>query len=347
MLPYAPIQYNILPDCKTPVFLAPSKQFKVPSGYGWKGTLFHFLNARNVRVRIIFSVRNKGGYVPFYHQSLLSQLTESLLVDKPLLLSANEYNFSGLKGQTKVSKNGLHFYSSRATLVFASASRELIDAFLQKLFEQKEIEIGTLQLVPESVEQEILPRFGDELKCVCISPIVAIDPAGNELHAKKFIMPDSDAFSDFLYESTMMRMEKSGRYTPEQIAGFYKFQIIPDKAYLEKIKDGDKKFARIYPVQSGDEFLEVRGYTFPFALYSAVEVQEFIFECGLGFFAHKGFGMVDVIHADSARRTEPYPYEGQSVAGGGFGKHTINGHAMNGHAANGQLSLNRRQENAI
>ncbi len=300
-----------------------------------------------MRVRIIFSVKNKGGHVPFYHQSLLSQLAESLLAGNRLLLEANEYNFSGLKGQTKVSKNGLHFYSSRATLVFASASRELIDAFLQKLFEQKEVELGTLQLIPESVEQEILPQFGDELKCVCISPIVAVDSGGNELYAKKFILPESDAFSDFLYESTMMRMEKSGRYTPEQIAGFYKFQIIPDKAYLEKIKEGEKKFARIYPVQTGEECVEVRGYTFPFALYSAVEVQEFIFECGLGFFTHKGFGMVDVVQTGSVRRTEPYPYEGQSVAGGGFSKHAINGHAMNGHAANGQLSLNRRQENTI
>lgn len=286
---------------------------------------------------MIFSVKNKGGYVPFYHQALLSELAESLLAGSRFLSETNEYNFSGLKGQTKVSKNGLHFYSSRATLVFASASRKLIDAFLQKLFEQPEIEIGTLQLVPESVEQEVLPQFGDELKCVCISPIVAIDPVSNDLYAKKFILPESDAFSDFLYESTMMRMEKSGRYTPEQIAGFYKFQIIPDKAYLEKIKEGDKKFARIYPVWHNGEQLEVRGYTFPFALYSAVEVQEFIFECGLGFFAHKGFGMVDVVQTGPVRNTKPYPYEGQSVAGNGSGKHAMNGN-------NGHLSLHKRQE---
>jgi CRISPR-associated endoribonuclease Cas6 len=254
-------------------------------------------------------VKNKGGYVPFYHQSLLAQLADSILAGSKDALPEVEYSFSGLKGQTKVSKNGLHFYSSRATLVFSSYSTEIIDYFLQHLFERGELEIGTLQLMPESVEKEQPPVFADELKCVCISPIVAVDPIANDFYAKKFISPDTDTFSDFLYESTMMRMERSGRYTSDQIASFYKFQIIPDKTYLQKIKEGDKKFARIYPIQETDSRYEVRGYTFPFVLYSAPEVQQFLFECGMGYFTNKGFGMIDVVNADLARRTEPYLFD--------------------------------------
>ncbi len=267
-----------------------------------------------MRVRIIFVVKNKGGYVPFYHQGLLTQLAESILVDSSSSLADVEYNFSGLKGQTKVSKYGLHFYSSRATLVFSSNSVELLDTFLQRLFDKKEIEIGTLQLVPESAEKELPPDFGEELKCVCISPMVAVDPVTNDFYAKKFISPDTDTFSDFLYESTMLRMEKSGRYTPAQIASFYKFQIIPDKVYLQKIKEGDKKFARIYPVHVDNVRYEVRGYTFPFVIYSAPEVQKFLFECGLGYFTNKGFGMIDLINSDIIRHTEPYIFEKQSIS---------------------------------
>ena len=107
----------------------------------------------------------------------------------------------------------------------------------------------------------------------------------------------------------MMRMERSGRYTADQIASFYKFQIIPDKTYLQKIKEGDKKFARIYPIQEANNRYEVRGYTFPFVLYSAPEVQQFLFECGMGYFTNKGFGMIDVVNADLARRTEPYLFD--------------------------------------
>lgn len=277
-----------------------------------------------MRVRIIFVVKNKGGYVPFYHQSLLAQLAELLLADRKEIMPEVEYSFSGLKGQTKVSKNGLHFYSSRATLVFSSQSQRLIDYFLQRLFEQNEIEIGTLQLIPESVEKEQLPAFKDELKCVCISPIVAVDPIVNDFYAKKFISPDTDTFSDMLYESTMLRMERSGRYSADQIASFYKFQVVPDKTYLQKIKEGDKKFARIYPIQENNNRYEVRGYTFPFALYSAPEVQQFIFECGLGYFTYKGFGMIDVVNADMVRRTDPFFFEKQPVMAGTSDRQSIN-----------------------
>jgi CRISPR-associated endoribonuclease Cas6 len=52
-----------------------------------------------------------------------------------------------------------------------------------------------------------------------------------------------------------------------------------------------------------DVKFEVRGYTFPFTLYAAKEVQQFIYENGLGHFAHKGFGMLDVANNDSIQRT--------------------------------------------
>ncbi len=260
-----------------------------------------------MRVRIIFLLKNKGAYVPFHHQFLLAQMKESVLEKGELRFSNYmDFNFSGLKGQTKISKNGLHFYSSKVTLVLSSPDQAFIDYFLQRLFEHREIQVGNLQLIPESVEREILPDFGDSIKCVCISPVVLVNPASNDFYAKKFISPEADIFSDLLYESTMSRMEKTGAYRPEQIASFYKFQIIPDKTYLTKIKEGEKKFARIYPVFDKTNKFEIRGYTFPFVLYAAPEVQTFLFNCGLGAFTHKGFGMLDIANADLVRKTEIY-----------------------------------------
>lgn len=262
-----------------------------------------------MRVRIIFLLKNKGGFVPFHHQFLLAQLKESILKGlDPKFSSFTDYNFSGLKGQTKISKNGLHYYSSRVTLVMSSPNPVFIDYFLQRLFEYKELQVGNLQLEPESVETELPPKFGDALKCVCISPIVLTEPAANDMFAKKFVSPDSDVFSDLLYDSTMSRMEKSGSYTAEQISSFYRFQIIPDKDYLNKIKEGEKKFARIYPVFQKEQKIEVRGYTFPFNLYAAPEVQSFLFNSGLGTFTHKGFGMLDIANADVHRKTAVYQF---------------------------------------
>jgi CRISPR-associated endoribonuclease Cas6 len=124
----------------------------------------------------------------------------------------------------------------------------------------------------------------------------------NDERGKKFVSPESDEFSDLLYESTIQRMEGTGRYTQEQLTSFYKFQIIPDHDYIQRIQSSHKKFARIYPLYDNDIKFEVRGYTFPFTLYAAKEVQSFIYENGLGYFTYKGFGMLDVSTNDSIQR---------------------------------------------
>ncbi len=263
-----------------------------------------------MRVRIIFILKNKGSFVPFHHQFLLAQLIKGILVKggDEQFVSSNFYNFSGLKGQTKISRNGLHFYSSRVTLVLSSANKGLIDYFLKHLFSFPQIEVGTMMLIPEAVEKEDDQDLGEAVKFVCISPLVLVKPSFSDDRGKKFISPQTDPFSDLLYESTMIRMEKTGMYSPEEIESFYKFQLVPDKNYLLKIKEQQKKFARIYPLYDQDVKYEIRGYTFPFTLYAAKEVQDFLFINGLGLYTHKGFGMLDLAHADPGKGTSKYEF---------------------------------------
>jgi CRISPR-associated endoribonuclease Cas6 len=214
----------------------------------------------------------------------------------------NQYNFSGLKGQTKVSRKGLHYFSSKVTLVFACPHKPFMDYFLARLFEQKEVVVGNLHLVPEAVEEEERVQISDESRFLCISPVVVIPAAFNDESSKKFVSPESDEFSDLLYDSTLSRMESTGKFTTEQLAAFYKFQIVPDREYIQRLQASHKKFARIYPLYDSDVKFEVRGYTFPFTLYAAKEVQQFVYENGLGYFTHKGFGMLDVANNDSIQR---------------------------------------------
>ncbi|MBX9853129.1 MAG: CRISPR-associated endoribonuclease Cas6 [Cytophagaceae bacterium] len=263
-----------------------------------------------MRVRIVFGLTNKGASVPFHHQYLISGLINSLIEkNKNKFNNYVDYNFSGLKGQTKVGKEGLHFYSSKITLVFSSSSEEFLKFILKSLFEHPQIEIGKLLLVPLNVEKENMPQLGEEVKYICISPMVVISPFDPSNDPKKFISPVMDAFSDLVYENLIDRMEKSGRYSAEELAGFFKFQLIPDKNYLTKVKEEEKKFARIFPVFEQENKYEVRGYTFPFTLYAARQVQEFIFDCGIGLFTHKGFGMLDIANADPNQRTTPYEFQ--------------------------------------
>lgn len=215
-----------------------------------------------------------------------------------------QYNFSGLKGQIKISRKGLHFYSSRVTLVFSASDKEFLDYLLAVLFEQKEILIGNLQLVPEAVENEDPVTIGESVKFLCISPIVLVPATFNDESGKRFISPESDEFSDLLYDSTIARMEASGKFKPEELAQYYKFQVLSDKDYLDRIQDSHKKFARIYPLYDSDIKFEVRGYTFPFTLYAPPPVQQFVYENGLGHFSHKGFGMLDVANHNVVRKTD-------------------------------------------
>ena len=261
-----------------------------------------------MRARVIFRLQNRGGVVPFHHQHVLAQLIKGLLIkeNKEQFLNYKLYNFSGLKGQTKISRKGLHFFSSKVTLVFSSPNKDFIDYFLTSLFSQDEVEVGNLKLVPESVELEEPILKNGSVKIVCISPLVLVKPVFGDSDTKKFIHPEADFFSDQIFESTIDRMVREMNYTESQIESFYKFQIIPDNAYINRMDKQQKKYARIYSVFDEDVKYEVRGYTFPFTLYAEKDVLEFLFSCGVGYFCHKGFGMIDLAEHDDLKKLKEY-----------------------------------------
>jgi CRISPR-associated endoribonuclease Cas6 len=251
-------------------------------------------------------LKNRGAYVPFHHQFILAQTIKGLIMlgKRPEYFQFTEYNFSGLKGQTKISRKGLHFYSARVTLVFSTSNEDFLKFLLGVLFEQKELMIGNLQLIPESAEPEEAVTVGESMRYLCISPLVLVPASFNDESGKRFIQPEADEFSDLLYENTITRMENSNRFSAEQLASFYKFQLVPDRDYLQRLQASHKKFARIYPLYDSDIKYEVRGYTLPFTLFAPQPVQQFVYENGLGHFTHKGFGMLDVAQTSGTRKLE-------------------------------------------
>lgn len=243
---------------------------------------------------------NKGASLPFHHQHLIRTFLEALLGNTQ---GINQYSFcfSGIKGQTQVNKHGLQFYSKRVTLVLASMSQQLIDDLTQAMLHQQKLYLGNLILQLESIEEELLPDFGIKNSLLCISPLI-INYHYNQQLSKRLIPPTSDEFSDFLYESTMNRMEESAMYTNDEIASFSKFQLIPDQKYIERLNAKGKKYARIYSITYQNVYFEARGYTFPFTLYAAPQVQEFVILNGLGEYTQQGFGMVDFAQTKQIER---------------------------------------------
>ncbi|MFY0592297.1 CRISPR-associated endoribonuclease Cas6 [Roseivirga sp.] len=270
-----------------------------------------------MRIRIVFKLENKGSFLPFHHQHILAQFLKGALVKggRTDYIDYPDYNFSGLKGQTKISRNGLHYYSNLVTLVLSSADQMFLDYLLDQIFSFEQIDLSNLKISPLYTEIEKNPPMEEVSKFLCISPMVPIQSNGfDDQNGKRFVFPDTDEFSDLLYDSTFRRMEATGLYTDEQMASFNKFQIVPDSDYLTRIQERGKKFARIYSVFENDVKYEVRGYTLPFKLYAAKEVQEFIFNSGLGDYTFKGFGMLDIANADPTERTEKYHFSREAVA---------------------------------
>lgn len=260
-----------------------------------------------MRIRITFRVKNRGVAIPFHHQYLIAQIFKGLILASgdERYQNFSNYAFSGLKGQTRVSRNGLHYNSNRVTLVITSPEKEFIDFLIKKIFNETHLEIGQLIIIPESVDEELPVETTFEMKYICISPLVILRPTFNSDDGKLFIEPGSDEFSDLIYDSTISRMVDTG-IDIKKIKDLEKFQVVPDLAYINKLRQSQKKFARIYPLYDQDVKYEVRGYTFPFTLYAPREVQDFIFTCGLGLFSQKGFGMLDVANSDPTKRTIQY-----------------------------------------
>jgi len=264
-----------------------------------------------VRVRVIFKLKNKGAVLPFHHQSLVCSMMKNVL-GISYSYENTLFSFSGLKGQTKVGRDGLHYFSKRVTLVFSSTDKMFIDKLIERFFFFPEIRLGDLMLMPEYVEQELHTPLGKEVRYLCISPIVVHH--GNSISKnKEFIHPTTDIFSDLLYESTIIRMERSGNFKTDQIASLFKFQLVPDMNYLDKIQSSEKKFARIYSTIYKNEIKEIRGYTLPFTLYAEPRVQEFIYINGLGELTQNGFGLLDLTNNTLVKRELYYGQPDENI----------------------------------
>jgi CRISPR-associated endoribonuclease Cas6 len=265
-----------------------------------------------LRVRIIFLLKNRGTFIPFHHQFLIAQMLKAVAMvggDRSFL-TFKGFNFSGLKGQTKSSRKGLHYYSSRVTLVLASRNIDYLNYLLLNMFKMKQVQLGDLILEPERVEVERIPDLTSFEKFICLSPLVLDEPSLTSDQAVTYVDPQSDEFSDRLYDLVMQHVESLSLYSQEVMATFNQFQVVPDKEYLAKLMENNKKFSRVYFTYDQDVKFDIRGYTFPFYFYGAPELKEVFFLDGLGAIPHKGFGMLDLANEDPNARVEPYEVPG-------------------------------------
>lgn len=244
-----------------------------------------------MRYRIKFRVLNEGAIIPFKHQALIESVISRFKNQHAEYSDFTAYTFSCLKGQYKAVPGGLLILSQNLILVISSCNGKFVEAFAESILNEKAILIGDLWLAPERSFSEPVLEFSEEIKYLCLSPLIITDSTFSNSQFHDYLFEEN--CSDALYESTIERMEQSGLYSEDQLNSFYKFQIVPDRHYLEKLFYDGKSFCRDYPITINNDYITVQGYTFPFTLFAAPEVHEFIYFNGLGAYTHKGYGMLD------------------------------------------------------
>lgn len=251
-----------------------------------------------MRIKISFlKVHGSNGTVPLHHQKIVSAFIDE--VAREISIPDQSYNFSSLKGTSKVQNGQIRFLSSKVSLVLSSANELFLKTLVDKIFERRLVSFAKLTLVPKSQYTIPDPDFKTLMKYVCISPVIPDNPieAGNDVPDP--INPTTTEFSDMLYDVVIDKMEKHG-YGEEQLNQFAEFEIAPDADYIQKIISNQKKFARLY---KNNDNLSILGYLLPFTMHAHPEVHKFVWQQGLGKFTLQGYGMLDIV-GHAAEETE-------------------------------------------
>ncbi len=250
-----------------------------------------------MRIKISFlKVHGSNGLVPLHHQKIISAFMEEVIAELPY--KSMTYNFSSLKGTSKVLNGQIRFLSSKVSLVVSASEPDFTDAWVKKIFEKRLVSFAKLTLVPKSEEIIPDPVFNTVMRYVCISPVIPDKPfaIAPEDVTPNPLDPRSQEFSDMIYDSIIERMEQAG-FTEAQLNEFAEFEITPDAGYIQKLQESQKKFARVYKNNLNQT---IQGYLLPFSLHAHPTVQKFVWESGLGLYTNQGYGMIDIVAGPSS-----------------------------------------------
>ncbi|MFM1744516.1 MAG: hypothetical protein RLZZ630_453 [Bacteroidota bacterium] len=243
-----------------------------------------------MRVKISF-LRDQmsANTIPLHHQSLIAESLYQLI--DAVGGDPTQYNFSSLKGTSKIQNGFMRFLSSKVTLVVSSRQADHLEQITSKIFEMPYFAVGKMNLMPRSHEIIPDPEFATKMRYLCISPMILVDPNRDPEKSQVTIDPTSQEFSDILYEQTLDRMERAG-YSEGDLNNFAEFDVQPDHEYVQKLNETGKKFARYYRSADGTTMI---GYLLPFTLHAHPEVHKFIWQSGIGALCDQGYGMIDLV----------------------------------------------------
>ena len=116
-----------------------------------------------MRIKISFlKVHGSSGTVPLHHQKIISAFMDEVIREMPI--SSPFYNFSSLKGTSKVQNGQIRFLSSKVSLVLSAPDKEFAEEWVRRIFERRLVSFAKLTLVPKASEVIPDPDFNQVMK---------------------------------------------------------------------------------------------------------------------------------------------------------------------------------------
>ncbi|NBV13894.1 MAG: hypothetical protein EBS07_07490 [Sphingobacteriia bacterium] len=246
-----------------------------------------------MKVRFHFRRIGKGNAVPVYHQPLMAANIRAWILDcfqDPYDISFDLYTFSSLKGLNKCESNFLFFHTNQIHVMISTPNEQWLKRLVEYVMQLEKFQVHDMVLSPEAYEYAEVLQLKEETRYVSLSPMVLFDPTVKPGAPVDLLNPYSEQFSDLLYDTLLDRME-SYRWGNFKYENYSRFQVVPDSAYIEKLKVNKKKLGRVLDV--GEK--KVKAYLFPFTLYAHPDVQNFVYDAGIGTLGNEGFGCLDLV----------------------------------------------------
>src|SRR5437870_4595521 len=128
-----------------------------------------------MRIKISF-LRDQASSnsIPLHHQKLLSTALHEIA--NAVSTEPAAFNFSSIKGTSRIQNGFMKFLSTKVTLVLSAPDVNFLQKFIDEIFTRPFITIGKMNLIPKHKEVIKDPDFQKRMRYLCISPIVLLDP---------------------------------------------------------------------------------------------------------------------------------------------------------------------------
>ncbi|MCD6116539.1 CRISPR-associated endoribonuclease Cas6 [bacterium] len=270
-----------------------------------------------MRIKLSLRAHDSGIVIPYNYQYYLSSALYRILSR-----SSNTYSeflhqkgylgpdgrlrklftFSKLFFNKRISKNRFGYKCDSGCEIWLFVSSPMLHDFVQHfvtgLFEDQVIRIDKTLLNVYQVESVAGPEFFDEMKFICLSPVVIksviLTSTGKKIY---YYRPLDDGLSEAVRLSAINKYRTVNNQYPEN----ENLEFIVDKNYIKK-RGGQEHVAKLVTVKERTrEETKIKGFEVPFTLRGSIELIKNIYECGIGDQCSMGFGCVEVVKNSNKR----------------------------------------------